>query len=154
SAGQFHAAKLILAVGPWSTEFLREIGIKVEVYRKDVYWYPVDDACMRADHGCPAYLYERDARHLMGVWYGIPEVDDWGFKIAEHTNAPYNFPIQDPLSARREIRDGWRQETEAVLSALLPWVGRPLLHHSVCFYTMSPDENFIVDLHPRHPQVA
>jgi len=24
----------------------------------------------------------------------------------------------------------------------------------VCLYTMSPDEHFVVDLHPRHPRVA
>ena len=26
--------------------------------------------------------------------------------------------------------------------------------HAICLYTMSPDEHFIVDRHPEHPQVA
>ncbi len=29
-----------------------------------------------------------------------------------------------------------------------------MLRHSVCLYTLSPDENFIVDQHPEYPQVA
>ena len=40
------------------------------------------------------------------------------------------------------------------MSKFIPDVGRPLSRHSVCLYTMSPDENFIVDVHPRHPQVS
>ena len=26
-------------------------------------------------------------------------------------------------------------------------------HHAVCMYTMTPDEHFVVDVHPEHPQV-
>ncbi len=26
--------------------------------------------------------------------------------------------------------------------------------HSVCMYTVTPDRHFVVDRHPRHPQVA
>ena len=28
------------------------------------------------------------------------------------------------------------------------------LAHTVCYYTMTPDEHFVVDRHPEHPQVA
>ena len=26
--------------------------------------------------------------------------------------------------------------------------------HKVCMYTMTPDEHFVIDRHPRHPQVS
>jgi glycine/D-amino acid oxidase-like deaminating enzyme len=152
SAGLFEAAKLVISAGPRASDFLHGLGIKLEVYRKDVYWYPVDDPSLRADQGCPAYLYELE--HLKGVWYGIPMVDDWGFKIAEHTILPTKRPIHRPLLESRNIHDGEKKEIEAILSRWIPWVGRPLLHHDICFYTMSPDENFIVDVHPHYPQVS
>jgi sarcosine oxidase len=153
SVGQFRAAKLVIAAGPWAPQFLRNLGIVLEVRRKDVFWYPINDPCMRADHGCPAYLYEIDRPQLTGVWYGLPEVDNWGFKIAEHTDA-LPRTVDDPLAESRDVREDARKETEAALSTLLPNVGRPLLHHSVCFYTMSPGEDFIVDVHPLYPQVS
>ncbi len=33
-------------------------------------------------------------------------------------------------------------------------VSSKLLQHQTCIYTLTPDEHFIVDRHPRHPQVA
>jgi monomeric sarcosine oxidase len=154
SAGQFQAAKLVIAAGPWAAQFLNELNITVEVFRKDVYWYPVNNSALRSNCGCPAFLYEVDASHLSGVWYGIPEVDDWGLKIAEHSNNTTKRPIDSPLSEPREVRQNERQRTEAFLTDFIPGAGRPLLHHNVCFYTMSPDENFIVDTHPVYPQVS
>jgi glycine/D-amino acid oxidase-like deaminating enzyme len=40
------------------------------------------------------------------------------------------------------------------LSAHLPGVSQEVTAHSVCLYTMSPDEHFIVDRHPAHPSVV
>ena len=31
---------------------------------------------------------------------------------------------------------------------------RPALDHRSCFYTMSPDEQFIIDTHPQHKNVV
>jgi glycine/D-amino acid oxidase-like deaminating enzyme len=41
-------------------------------------------------------------------------------------------------------------------SEQLPAVGKPASHtrHEVCFYTMSPDEQFLIDTHPRHKNVV
>jgi len=39
------------------------------------------------------------------------------------------------------------------LTECLPGVGRTMQRRSVCFYTMSPDEHFVVDRHPRSEDV-
>jgi len=36
----------------------------------------------------------------------------------------------------------------------MPGVTSTCLKHVACMYTMSPDEHFIVDRHPEHPQIA
>ena len=38
------------------------------------------------------------------------------------------------------------------LLALLPVVGEK--RHAVCMYTMTPDEHFVLDIHPEYPQVV
>jgi glycine/D-amino acid oxidase-like deaminating enzyme len=43
---------------------------------------------------------------------------------------------------------------ERFLSQYVPGIGRPHLQHATCMYTMSPDANFIVDVHPDFAQVA
>jgi sarcosine oxidase len=146
-ASEFHAARLIITAGPWANSFLGDLGIKLEVRRQPVFWYPIQDDCLRADSGCPAYLFET----LGGVFYGIPQVDDWGFKIAQHDCGQI---IDIPEQVNREVSDGEIRVADMFAGQLVPRLGRPHLHHSVCLYTMSPDENFIVDLHPAHPNVC
>ncbi len=146
-AGKFEAAKLVIAAGPWSGPLLSDLGIPLEVHRKCVFWYPAPDDSLRADRGSPVYLFETPAR----VFYGIPQVDDWGFKVAEHSGGQ---TVADPLTVNRELDPSDQANVEAFLSKHIPKVGRPFLHHSVCLYTMSPDENFVVDLHPDHSNIC
>ena len=146
-AGKFEAAKLVIAAGPWSGPLLSDLGIPLEVHRKCVFWYPAPDDSLRADRGSPVYLFETPTR----VFYGIPQVDDWGFKVAEHSGGQ---TVADPLTVNRELDPSDQANVEAFLSKHIPKVGRPFLHHSVCLYTMSPDENFVVDLHPNHPNIC
>jgi sarcosine oxidase len=145
--GRFDANKLIITAGAWAGSLLADLGIRLEVRRKSVFWYPIGNPALQADHGCPVYLFETPA----GVFYGIPQVDDFGFKVAEHTGGQ---TVADPLTVNREVEPADQARVEAFLSAHIPQVGLPFLHHSVCLYTMSPDENFIVDVHPDYPQVT
>jgi monomeric sarcosine oxidase len=148
-AGRFQCDKLVIAAGPWADSFLNDLGIQLTVLRSPVFWYPINDESLRAERGCPAYLFDTPE-----CPYGIPQVDDFGFKIAEHSGAQEPRLVDDALQVNRELRPADQARIETFLSEHIPGVGRPLLHHSVCLYTMSPDENFIVDVHPEHPQVT
>jgi glycine/D-amino acid oxidase-like deaminating enzyme len=46
------------------------------------------------------------------------------------------------------------RRVQAFRAAFLPGVSDLRTRHTTCFYTMSPDEHFIVDRHPAHEQVA
>jgi glycine/D-amino acid oxidase-like deaminating enzyme len=61
----------------------------------------------------------------------------------------------DPLDVDRGLRDPDRAPVEAFLRRYVPGVAPDgCLRHAVCLYTMSPDEHFVVDRHPEHPQVS
>lgn len=138
--GDFTAAKLIIAAGPWSQRLLADLGIPLVVRRKHVYWFPAAEPYH--EPRCPTYLYELPT----GVFYGFPQIDALGLKAAEHSGGTVVLdPANDPLLL--EAADLAR--VEAFLACCLPGVGRPLQSRSVCFYTMSPDEHFVVDRHPR-----
>ncbi|HTQ38179.1 MAG TPA: N-methyl-L-tryptophan oxidase [Pirellulales bacterium] len=148
-AGQFHAGKLVMAAGAWAGQLLSHLGILLTVLRAPVFWYPIIDDALRADRGCPAYLFDTPQ-----CPYGIPQVDEFGFKIAEHGNREKKQSLADPLQVNRQLDPNDQARVEGFLREHIPGVGRPHLHHSVCLYTMSPDENFIVDVHPQFPQVV
>jgi sarcosine oxidase len=145
-AATYAADRLIITAGPWAGQLLADLGVPLEVRRKPQYWFAVEDDAYVAAR-CPAYLFELPE----GIFYGFPQIDEWGLKVARHSGGE---TVADPLHVNRDIDAADRAVVEAFLASHLPRVSRKLLHHSMCMYTMSPDENFLVDRHPQYPQVA
>ena len=146
SDGRFQAARLVVTAGPWAPQLLRELSIRLEVRRKPQYWYPAGEV-YHVDNGCPAFLFELPA----GIFYGLPQIDDYGLKVAEHTGGSL---VADPLAVDRELDRADQERVERFLAAQLPGVERVCSHHAVCMYTLTPDEHFIVDRHPTDPRIV
>ncbi len=144
---RFTADRLIITIGPWANDLLEELCIPFEVRRKPQYWYEASDSVYSADKGCPAFLYELPE----GTYYGFPVVDRLGVKVAEHTGGSR---VVDPLSVDRGLDQQDQKRVETFIGQYLPQVRRRCTFHSVCMYTMSPDKNFVVDLHPGYTNVA
>ncbi|MBI3801087.1 MAG: N-methyl-L-tryptophan oxidase [Deltaproteobacteria bacterium] len=143
---QYVAARLIVTPGAWAPELLGELRIRFDVRRKSLFWYEASPVYSTAQ-GCPIFLHETPA----GVFYGYPQIDHFGLKVAEHSGGQ---AVSDPLAVDRAIDPQDRQRVENFLQEYLPDVSRTLRKHVVCLYTMSPDGHFIVDRHPQYPQVA
>ncbi len=141
SGEHISAGKLIITAGAWTPQILADLGVALEVRRKHVYWFPNADEHYHQDTGCPTFLYELSH----GVFYGFPQIDELGVKVAEHSGGQV---VRDPLGDERQLDADDLARVEEFLTAHLPGVGRPLGRRSVCFYTMSPDEHFVVDRHP------
>jgi monomeric sarcosine oxidase len=146
SEGTFTASKLIVTAGPWASKLLADIGVPLVVRRKHLYWFPTSDRSYHESHGCPTYLYELP----QGVYYGFPQIDASGVKVAEHSGGAV---VDDPTNDSRPLDPADQVRVEAFLTEYLPGVGRPMQRRSVCFYTMSPDEHFLVDRHPADENV-
>ena len=74
-------------------------------------------------------------------------------KVAEHSGGE---TVGDPLTDPRPLEELDLTRVRDFLGEQLPAVGSSPRHtrHEVCFYTMSPDEQFIVDTHPQHKNVV
>jgi glycine/D-amino acid oxidase-like deaminating enzyme len=142
----YAAERLLITPGAWAANLLGDLGIHFEVRRKSLFWYEAPPSYSAA-HGCPIFLYEMPT----GVFYGYPQIDPIGLKAAEHSGGQ---AVTDPLTVNREIDPEDRQRVEGFLREYLPGVTLNLQRHVVCLYTMSPDEHFVIDRHPRYPQVA
>ncbi len=142
----FEASYLIIAAGAWANQVLADLRLKLEVRRKAMYWFQARGPQYAAEQ-MPCYLYELPR----GVFYGMPRIDDRGVKAAEHTGGQ---AVLDPLAVARNIDPHDLARVRGFVAVHLPGVDAQLTHHSTCLYTMSPDEHFILDRHPDHPQVA
>ena len=144
--GEFQAARLVITAGPWAPQLLSDLGIRLQVRRKHLYWFGTSDAALDQSR-CPTFLYERP----QGVFYGFPAIDPLGVKVAEHSGGEV---VANPLTDPRQLDERDLGRVKDFLRQCLPTASGPLNHHSVCFYTMSPDEHFIVDRHPQCERVV
>ncbi len=136
---------LVICAGAWATQMLAGVGIRFEVRRKPVFWFETFNDAYRSDRS-PAFLYELPT----GIFYGTPQIDGAGVKVAEHTGGN---EVADPLNINREITAADLAPVERFVRQCLPHAAARVTQHSVCMYTMSPDAQFVVDRHPAHPQV-
>ena len=146
-AGVFTADHLVITAGPWAGQLLADLGLRLEVRRKPLYWFACDDPRYDAAAPCPSFLFELPG----GVFYGFPKIDSLGVKVAEHSGGPV---VADPLTVSRDVDAADYQRVETFVAAHLPGVSSQLNDHTTCMYTMSADEHFILDRHPHYPRVV
>jgi sarcosine oxidase len=137
----YTAQGIVLCAGPWSPALLLQ-GLPLRVVRKHLHWFPTSDRRMQIERGCPVFFYEV----LGGYFYGFPAVDGLGVKVAEHSGGE---PVSDPGTVDRSPDPADDARILEFLKQCMPLVVPARAHHAVCMYTLTPDENFIVDRHPR-----
>lgn len=143
----YRADKLILTAGPWAGELLSRFNIPLRVVHKHLYWYETNNQSYREIDGFPCFFYETPAGHF----YGFPERDAFGLKVAKHSGGESAGAVIDGVH-KMSAED--QSAVEAFLDFNLPEVSRRMTRWSGCYYTMTPDENFIVDTLPNLPQVT
>ena len=137
----------VFACGPWLGKLFPEtIGNRVRPTRQEVFFFGAPAGDNRfTETNLPVWADHRDK-----FIYGIPGNGERGFKVADDTRGT-EF---DPTSGDRTV-------SPEGLKAIRDYVGfrfpalkdAPLLESRVCQYENSPDNNFIVDRHPRHENV-
>lgn len=143
----FRAAKLVLAAGPWAAQMLLRIGVPLSLLRKHIYWFGVKDETYGADAGFPCYLFETPT----GYFYGTPQRDELGLKVACHSGGTACDTLLD-VHHRLDRSD--QTAVENFLAAHLPSATNRLVRCSGCYYTMTPDGHFVVDLWPELPNIT
>ena len=142
--GQRIAARtLVLSLGPWFKETLEALGVSIRIQRNVQAWFtPRTDAYRASEF--PAFLLDRLG--LPAPLYGFPDFGD-GVKTAFHGSGDFTAAEQldRNVHAARDL-DPLRDATEA----WMPGSTQTLRHASVCMYTLTPDEHFVIDRHPAH----
>jgi sarcosine oxidase len=142
---EIQAGTLVICAGPWAQDVLAEIRVPLTVRRKVQSWFKPKTNDDRA-RSIPAFFFHLD----WGMFYGTPALDDLGIKLAEHSGGE---AISDPDNVQRRVTDDDMAPLHRVTEAVMPDFDLQQSQVSVCMYTMTPDEHFIIDRHPEHPNV-
>jgi sarcosine oxidase len=148
--GVYEAATLILTPGAWAPEMFFDLELPLVVQRHVMAWFdPVGGIGSFVPGKFPIYLWEINPAC---IFYGFPAIDgsNGGVKIAMHTDGD----VCTPQSIDRKIQPEDESELRDQIALRLPALNGPLLSASTCMYTMTPDQHFVVGLHPRYSQVS
>ncbi|MCA9266566.1 MAG: N-methyl-L-tryptophan oxidase, partial [Planctomycetales bacterium] len=146
---EYVAARLLITAGPWAQSLLSSLNIPLSVVRKQLYWLSTSDIRLSRDEGCPVFFFEARPGEY---YYGFPQLDDRGVKIARHDGGTHI--VGDPVAAIGGVDEEDRASVSSFASAVIPGLNLPETSRATCFYTLSPDEHFIVDRVPDQSQVA
>lgn len=143
--GAYTADRLILTPGPWAPEQLDELNLPLEVQRiVNVYFQPQRTDWWTEERGAPDFLLDVEE----GGFYGMPSIERLGVKIGRHDNGR----ATTAETINRDVSRDEIDELRGVLDRYMPGSTGRVLQTVTCMYTMTPDEQYIIDRHPQHPQ--
>ena len=152
TASGFHEAeRLVVSAGAWASEVLSELGLLLNVTRQILFWFdPKGGVEPFLPERFPIFIQEPDDGN---AFYAIPahEGPKGGVKVAffRADGAPC-----DPNTVDRRVHDEEVAFIRRYLAEYVPALDGELLHAMTCMYTNTPDEHFVVALHPAYPRVS
>ena len=137
------AGNYIFAGGPWLPRlFPRLLGQRIFVTRQEVFFFapPAGDARFGAA-SLPGWADFNDG----DIYYGMPDLEGRGFKIAHDKHGP---PI-DPDRGDRVASPGALADVRAYMARRFPALANaPLNEERVCQYENSSNGDLLIDRHP------
>jgi N-methyl-L-tryptophan oxidase len=143
--GVFRAEKALLSAGAWFEQLEPFVRFPLRPLRIPVGWFGTESAEYRAGEFPGFTLHTAE-----GGFYGFPDLGG-GLKIGKHDGGR-DWRPGEPLHPFGHYETDERSLRQ-VVQKYMPRAAGPLLQSSVCKYEFTPDEDFVIDRHPQHPNV-
>ncbi|MBU7595196.1 N-methyl-L-tryptophan oxidase [Metabacillus halosaccharovorans] len=144
----FCSDSLVVAAGAWSGHLLSmlDLNLPLTPVRKTFAWFDVNEKIYNSND-FPAFAFETS----QGLYYGFPSVDGAGLKVGRHDGGERINPDE----AMKQFGEIVEDEGDLIqfLNQYLPEIGS-LKYGKTCMYTLTPDDKFVIDIHPKYSNVA
>jgi sarcosine oxidase len=138
---------LVLATGPWLGYFVPDLRLPLQVERECPCWFwpTVDPSTVGADR-LPIWVMIDGGT----AFYGVRHDPELGLKVSIHHWGTY----VDPELLDRVVGPTDVERIRAFMRRRMPEANGQLANSRVCLYTNTPDEQFVIDVHPAATGVA
>lgn len=143
----YTTGRLVITAGAWAAKLTPQVARYAMPERQVLGWFQPE----RPD------LFRPESFPVFGIWteqgryYGFPSYGVPGFKIGR---AHHLRQQVDPDRMDREVHAEDEEILRQFTSRYFPLGAGPALTLTTCMYTNTPDEHFIIDVLPSHPQVS
>lgn len=144
------AGRLVLCPGAWAPDVLAGLGVPLTVERQLQFWFqPSGEADAFLPGRYPVWVWDGGGD---GQPYSLPAIDglEGGVKAAWFRHGRTCTP--DTID--RRVTAAEVGEMAEMLRTRVPLLPGRFLRAVACMYTNTPDQHFVVTLHPAYPQVA
>ncbi|GIX47910.1 MAG: N-methyltryptophan oxidase [Candidatus Tectimicrobiota bacterium] len=145
--GDYLAARLVVTAGAWAGKLVPQLAGLAVAERQVLAWFQPRRPALFHPGVFPVFnVLVEEGRYYGCPVYGVP-----GFKVGRYHHLGQQV---DPDTLDREALE--RQDEEvlrAFTQRYFPEAAGPTLTLKTCLFTNSPDEHFILDVHPQWPQV-
>ncbi len=141
SGREIKAGVFAFACGPWLPKlFPKLLANRIHPTRQEVFFFGSPAGETRfASPQMPTWI------DFAGEFYGLPDLENRGFKVALDRHGP----AIDPDTADRNITPELLDEVRQFLALRFPAMkDAPLVETRVCQYENTCDGNFLIDRHP------
>ena len=143
----YSADRLVVTAGAWSMGLLDALAGLAIPERQVLGWFQPNRPDIFTPEHFPIFNLEVDEGHF----YGFPVETVPGFKIGLYHHLHEDV---DPDTMDREPNARDETVLREAVKRYFPDAAGPTMALKTCLFTNSPDEHFIIDVHPEFPQVS
>ncbi|OZM71113.1 N-methyltryptophan oxidase [Amycolatopsis antarctica] len=143
----FRADRVVVASDAWTNRVLAGTGVTLplSVLQEQVTYYSTPHLAEFAPSRFPIFMW-----HGTHNFYGFPVYGEVATKLGQHMGG-HETTAEERTFEPDPVR---RERYAAFVDRHLPRFGGPELYSKTCLYTVPPDQNFILDTLPEHPQIV
>lgn len=149
---KYTAKKLIFTAGAWTDKLLQDLNVPLTITRQILGWVKPEKW---ADFTHDKFVCWGISDAKVGFYYGMPILNNEdtsgpiGLKLGSHLHGQ----SVNPDNVDRHIYEADEATFRECLEKYIPSANGDVLAIKTCLYTNTPDENFIIDYHPKHKNV-
>jgi len=137
----YRCGSLVIAADAWMNEVLAPLGVRLplRILQEQVTYFDATDPASFDPATFPVWIWHSDP-HM----YGLPSFGRPGPKVAIHGGGPEVTPETRTF----QPDPGYAAVVERFIREHLPGAVGPPLEVRTCLYTLTPDQDFVLDLVP------
>lgn len=143
----FEADSLVVTAGAWMSKLVPDFANLAVPERQALAWFQTSRPEFFTPETFPVFNLIVDE----GRYYGFPQFDVPGFKVGRY----HHFEeVVDPDDFDRDPNARDEEMLREFTQRYFPDASGEALDMATCMFTNTPDEHFILDTLPDHPQVS
>jgi sarcosine oxidase len=141
------AGAAIVSAGAWIGDLVPALGRRLRLTRQPLLWFEPRDRALTQPDRMPIFFLQPPGELV----YGLPDLVGSGVKAASHLDGGALASADEP---RRDVSAEEAAQVRGVLQRYVPAAAGPVRQTSLCIYTRTADEHFVLGPHPEAPQIV